>query len=203
VLIALGVWQFFRGDWVGGVWSGLIGLFLNNAARSSYQQVLVRQALQGERVRRFMTPRVVTVPPTLDLLSWVEDYVYRYDRKSFPVVTGDHLEGVIDTAVLSKVPRSEWAQHTVGEVIRRDLSGRTISPDTDAFDALSRMQPDGRYLLVTEGGRLVGIVTSRDLLRFLRLKLELDGADAQQDGSGEGVENLVEQQRDQQVGSAR
>jgi signal-transduction protein with cAMP-binding, CBS, and nucleotidyltransferase domain len=31
-------------------------------------------------------------------------------------------------------------------------------------------------LLVTEGNRLVGIVSLKDLLRFLNLKLELEGA---------------------------
>ena len=44
--------QFFAGNWLGGIWTGMIGLFLNNAAQSGYQQVLVRQALQGEPVRR-------------------------------------------------------------------------------------------------------------------------------------------------------
>src|SRR5205085_4918606 len=54
LLIGLGVWQLFNGNWLGGIWSGLIGMFLNNAARGSYEQVVVRQTLQGEPVRRFM-----------------------------------------------------------------------------------------------------------------------------------------------------
>ena len=42
-----------------------------------YQQVLVRQALQGEPVRRFMNPDPIVVPESLDLHHWVEDFVYR------------------------------------------------------------------------------------------------------------------------------
>ena len=43
LLIAWGVWQFFHRDVFGGIWLGLIGMFLNNAARASYQQVVLRQ----------------------------------------------------------------------------------------------------------------------------------------------------------------
>jgi Zn-dependent protease len=186
LLIAWGVWQFFSGYWVSGLWSGLIGMFLNSAAQGGYRQALIRQALQGEPVRRFMTTDPVVVPPSLDLLQWVEGYVYRHHRKAFPVASSEGLGGVIDTSALAGVPRSEWGRHTVGEVMRRDLPALTISPDGDALDALGKMQREGvSRLLVTEGGRLVGIVSLKDLLRFLSLKLELEGPDAP--GNGPGV----------------
>ncbi len=100
-LIAWGVFQFFGGNWLGGIWSGLIGMFLNNAAQGSYQQVLVRQTLHGEPVRRFMNRDPITVPPSLDLHHWVDDFVYRFHRKSYPVVADGHLEGFIDTQRLA------------------------------------------------------------------------------------------------------
>jgi Zn-dependent protease len=179
LLIAWGVVRFFQGDWPGGVWSGLIGLFLNRAAQSGYQQVLVRQAFQGEGLRRFMNPHPIAVPPSLDLRTWVEDYVYRYHRKLFPVASDGRLEGVITTQALAQVPRAEWERHTVGEVMQRDLGAFTIAPDADALDALTRMQRTGSSrLLVTEGDRLLGIVSLKDLLRFLNMKLELEGARA-------------------------
>jgi CBS domain-containing protein len=52
----------------------------------------------------------------------------------------------------------------------------SIDPGADALQALERMQQTGASrLLVTEGGRLHGIVSLKDLLRFLELKLELEG----------------------------
>jgi CBS domain-containing protein len=186
VLIAWGVVRFFRGDWFGGIWSGLIGWFLYNAARSGYQQVLMRQALQHEPVRRFMNAEPIVVPPSLDLRHWVEDYVYRYHRKTFPVASNGHLEGFINTQALAQVPRAEWEQHTVGEVMRHDLEAITIPANADALQALRQMQRIGSSrLLVTEGDRLVGIISLKDLLRFLSLKIELEGPDRQ--GSGAGV----------------
>jgi Zn-dependent protease/CBS domain-containing protein len=187
LLIGWGVRQFFMGNWLGGVWMGLIGMFLNKAAQGSYQQVLVRQALQGEPVRRFMNPDPIAVPPSLDLRHWVEDFVYRYHRKTFPVVADGHLEGFIDTSALAQAPRPEWARHTIGEVMRHDIEAIAISPDADALQALGKMRRTGSSrLLVAEGDRLVGILSLKDLLSFLHLKIELEGVD------GEGVESHIE-----------
>jgi CBS domain-containing protein len=154
----------------------MIGMFLNNAARGSYRDVLVRQALRGEPVRRFMTPDPVAVPPSLDLRHWVEDYVYRYHHRAFPVASDGRLEGIVTTRALGRFPQSEWAAHTVGEAMTPDLEAVSIPVDADALEALGKMQRGGASrLLVTDGGRLVGIVSLKDLVRFLDLKLELEG----------------------------
>ncbi len=190
LLIAYGIVLFFNGIWIGGIWSGLIGLFLNNAAKGSYQQVVVRQLLQGEPIRHFMNPEPIVVPPALDLRHWVDDYVYRHHRKTFPVASNGHLEGVISTQALTQYPREEWEQHTVGEVMRHDLQALSIPPETDALEALSKMQRTGSSrLLVTEGDRLVGIVSLKDLLRFLHLKMELEALDGEDKGPEDADES--------------
>jgi Zn-dependent protease/CBS domain-containing protein len=178
-LIAVGMLQLFAGNWLGGIWMSMIGLFLNHAAQMSYQQVLVRQVLQGETVRRFMNDQPIVVAESLDLHHWVEDYVYRYHLKTFPVVADGRLAGVVETLALSRVPRAEWHEHTIGEIMRQDLEALSIAPNADALDALGKMQrSDVSCLVVTEGNRLVGIISLSDLLRFLSLKLELGGADS-------------------------
>jgi Zn-dependent protease/CBS domain-containing protein len=180
LLIVWGVLQFFGGNVFGGIWLGLIGMFLNGAARSSYQQVLVRQTLTGEPVRRFMNPQPIVVPSSLDLRSLVEEYVYQHHHKAFPVVDDGRLVGYVSTRMLSGYPRHEWERYHVGEVMERDLRDLSVSPDTDALKALEQMQRTGHSrLLVVEGGRLVGLISLKDLLRFLQLKLELDGEEDQ------------------------
>jgi predicted transcriptional regulator len=115
------------------------------------------------------------VAPTLDLHHWVDDYVYRYHRKAFPVVADGRLEGIVTTRALSNYPRDTWDQHTVGEAMTHDLAEISISPDADALHALSQMQRTGlSRLLVVDGERLVGIVSLKDLMRFLNMKLELE-----------------------------
>ncbi|HEY7313722.1 MAG TPA: site-2 protease family protein [Gemmataceae bacterium] len=177
-LIGLGVLEMFAGEIIAGMWLGLIGLFLNNAARSSYESVLIRQALTGEPVSRFMTRDPIVVPPWMNLREWVEEYVYRHHRKMFPVVADGRLEGVLSTRDLADFPREQWGEHTVAEAMRRDVAARSIPPQMDALHALAKMRSAGASrLLVVEDGHLVGIVSLKDLLRFLDLKLQLEGPD--------------------------
>jgi Zn-dependent protease/CBS domain-containing protein len=174
LLILGGVVQFFLGNFIGGMWLGLIGLFLRNAAQGGYQQVLMRQALQGEPVRHFMNPNPIVVDPHLDLQHWVDDYVYRHHRKCFPVSSDGHLEGFITTRELARFPREDWSRHTVGELMQTDFPAISIPAETEALDALRKMQQTGSSrLLVTEGNRLVGIISLKDLLHFLQFKLGL------------------------------
>jgi CBS domain-containing protein len=50
-----------------------------------------------------------------------------------------------------------------------------ITAGTEAVDALARMYRAGQSrLLVMDGEQLVGILTLKDLLRFLAFKIELE-----------------------------
>ena len=176
LLIVLGVIQVFRGNFVGGMWWFLIGMFLQGAARASYQQLLTRRALEGEPVRRFMKTDAVTVPPSISLEQLVEDYVYKYHFKMFPIVEDhDRLLGCVTTKQIKEIPRAEWGRRTVGDVASQCTAENTIEPQADAMKALSIMKQTGASrLMVVEKGRLVGIIALKDLLELLSLKVELE-----------------------------
>jgi Zn-dependent protease/CBS domain-containing protein len=174
-LIFLGVVQFIGGNVIGGVWMFLIGLFLRNAAQTSYQQLLVRKALEGEPVRRFMNADPVTVQDSLTVAKLVDDYVYKYHYKMFPVMSGDKLVGCITTRQIKDIPREAWDRETIREVASPCSGDNTIPPSTDAVKALAMMTQSGvSRLLVVDRGRLVGLVTLKDLLDFFSLKVELE-----------------------------
>jgi Zn-dependent protease len=175
VLIITGVYRILVGDFVNGMWSFLIGMFLRGAANASYQQLLTRQALHGEPVRRFMEPNPVTVPPFISLQDLVENYIYRFHFKMFPVLDENKLVGCISTRQIKDIPRSEWPQRTVGELAAQCSDANTISYDADSLEALSKMSRTGASrLMVLDGDRLVGIVSLKDMLKFLALKVELE-----------------------------
>lgn len=173
--IFLGILSILRGNFVGGMWWVLIGMFLQGASKSSYQQLVIRRALEGEQVGRFMKTDPVTVTPGLTVAKLVDDYIYRYHYEMFPVMEGDNLKGCISTKEVKGLPRETWSEKTVGEVARQCTSVNTIDKGVDAVQALSRMHKTGvTRLMVTDGPRLVGILTLKDLIQFISLKVDLE-----------------------------
>ncbi|UCG51526.1 MAG: site-2 protease family protein [Candidatus Latescibacterota bacterium] len=175
LLIGLGVLNAVTGNLVGGIWYFLIGMFLRGAANMSYQQLLVRRSLEGETVRRFMHVNPITVTPDIPISTLVEEYVYKYHFKMFPVVDGERLIGCVRTREIKDLSRETWMQKTVRDLTIECSDENSIHPDTDAIAALSKMNQSGTSrLMVVENGRLVGVITLKDLLRFLSLRVELE-----------------------------
>ncbi len=175
ILVGVGLVSVFFGNYIGGIWWFLIGLFLRNAAQMSYKQILLRSALQGERVTRFMNSDPITVQRSISIEDLVENYVYRHHFKMFPVLDDDRLVGCVTTRQIRQVPREEWARQSVGVLASACNGENSVAPDTDAMDALSQMmRTNNSRLMVVEGGALVGVISLKDLMTFLRLKLEIE-----------------------------
>jgi Zn-dependent protease/CBS domain-containing protein len=174
-LIVLGVISFIGGGFVGGIWYFLIGLFIREASQMSYQQVLMRRALGGEQVSRFMKEQPVTVPSSVPVDELVNDYFYKYHYKMFPVTNGHGPAGCVTTRQIKEVPKEQWSERTVGDIQESCSDENTISPHADAISALSRMKrTDKSRLLVVDGDRLVGVLTLKDMLKFLSMKVDLE-----------------------------
>jgi len=175
LLIALGLYSIIQGQFIGGIWWFLIGMFVRSAAQTSYQQLLTRKALEGEMVSRFMVTNPVTVPPATSLQQLVDHYIYRHHFKMYPIVEDGRLTGCVTLRQLKEVPHDQWDRVTVREVARPCSPAMNIPPDTDALQALSIMNRTGSSrLMVVVGDRLVGIIALKDLLQFLSLKLSLE-----------------------------
>jgi Zn-dependent protease len=176
LLIVLGLIEVLRGDFVGGMWLALIGLFLRGAASATYEQTLARQILSGQPVSRFMNRQPIAVSPELTVRELVEDYVYRHHHKVFPVVRDGRLLGCVTTTQVSGIGEDQWDQLTVTEIIEPCSQDNIIAPEADTLEAMTKMQRTGRSpLLVVDRGQLVGILSLRDLLEYLMLKLQCEG----------------------------
>jgi Zn-dependent protease len=174
--MAAGVVSILFGGVVTGAWWILIGVFLQRASAASYEQVILRRALEGEPVRRFMSDNPIAVPTDLSLAELVDSYIYKYHHPLFPVVDGGRLVGCITTAHVKRVPREEWIHRTVGSVLERCGPDNTVPPDADALHAMAVMRRTGQpRVMVAADGRLLGVVTMKDLLEFFALKVELGG----------------------------
>jgi CBS domain-containing protein len=173
--MVLGALQFFLGRSVGGLWTLVIGMFVRGAARSSYQQLLFRRAIEGVPVRKLMVPDPVTVPPSATLSDLIEDYIYKYHFKMYPVVEAGALVGCVTLDQVKGIGPEERASRRVGELARDCSPDNTIGPDADVLKALALMRKTGRSrLVVAEGGKLAGVIALKDIMGFIALKLDLE-----------------------------
>lgn len=176
VLIILGILNLLGGNLIGGLWLCLIGMFLRGISHGSYRNVVIRETLAGEPVRRFMRKDPVSVPSDATVAQLVNDYIYEHHFKMFPVVDDDRLVGCVTTREVKQVPRGKWDSTKVADIAVECTDRNTIAPDADATDALSVMnRTENSRLMVVDNGRLLGLIALKDMLKFLAVKLDLEG----------------------------
>jgi len=175
-LMILGVVGFVGGNLIGGMWWFLIGIFVRGAAGSSYQQLVLKDMVEGQPVSRFMRSDPVTVTPSLSIADWVQDYVYRHHYKMYPVLDGPRLLGCVSVDSLEGIDRGDWSATTVADVMEERSGYNTVDAGLDTMELLrSILQPAGRSrFMVVDDDRLVGIIALKDLLELISLKLRIE-----------------------------
>jgi Zn-dependent protease len=182
LLIIMGVIYIISGNFVTGLWWFLIGLFLRSTAQMSYQQLLAHSLFNTKKVNELMVKNPVTVPRSISLEEFVRDYVYQHHFQMYPVLSFGKLSGCISIRQLASIPREEWAKYTVGAVALPCNGNTTISPEEDANKALEIMNRTGNSrLLVVKGDQLEGIISLKDMLALLSLKMELNDLEKNKD----------------------
>lgn len=176
-LAALGALQIVAGHLGDGLWTILIGFFIRSAAIASGLDLAARRMLGDATVARFMTPDPVTVPVGLSLADFVEEVVYRTRHDTYPVIDGaGRPRGLAVVGALSTVPRETWPSTSVMEIAEPVAPESTVGPQVPAKQALDLMRRSGRSrLLVVDDGRLIGLLTLKDLLDTLTLRMRIEG----------------------------
>ncbi len=176
IFAGLGIMFMVNGGFITGLWLLVIGFFVRQAALSNLQMVQMREYLEGETVRRFMTTDVVTVHRDLNLQRFVDELVFHHRFSYYPVVDDEgRLVGVVSARAPRDVSQHEWGVTSVGDVMKAVDESMTIGPDDDAVEALGSLRSrEESRLVVVEAGRPIGIVSLRDLLGFLALKIDLE-----------------------------
>jgi Zn-dependent protease/predicted transcriptional regulator len=174
LFIFAGLFQFFAGKNIGGLWLAFIGWFLLDASRSSYAQVEIIEGLRDRKVSDIMDRDFSTVEAHLSLQDFVHQYLLPSGRRCFVVVQNNSLVGMITTNEVSRVERNGWPQTSVQSVMRPLSQLRTVAPDTPAIRALETMsREDINQLPVVSNGELVGVFSRSSVMGFLRNRSEL------------------------------
>jgi Zn-dependent protease/CBS domain-containing protein len=173
-LILFGVIEVIAGNFIGGAWMFLIGLFIRGSSQMSYKQMILRNSLSGEKVSKYMVSNPAVVSPDLNVEELIEDYIYKYHYKMYPVVEGEKLLGCVELKRVKNIPKEERSFKKVRDITEKCSESNTISPHENADKVLSLMQQNNRSrLMVVDGDELVGVISIKDLMDFLSIKIDL------------------------------
>jgi len=159
--------------WFRGLWLTFIGWFLRDAARTSYQQVLLRDALMGITARQVTDYGCPLIPPDLNLMELVQQYVLSTGRNCFLISWGAELEGMVTLQQIKEVPRNRWATTPVQDIMAPASKLKVAYADQDILSVLQEMNGENaNHIPVMEAGKVIGIINREDIARFLRTRAE-------------------------------
>jgi Zn-dependent protease len=167
VAMLFGLWiPVLGGGALQGFWLILIGWFLNSAARMSYQQLVIRQALADVPVAEVMRTDFERVAPRMPLTELVERVATRAGLDSVPVTEGDNLIGVVDLDRVRGLSDEERGARTAADVMIGADRVATLRSQDPAIRALEELG-HASSIPVTDDRRLVGVLRIPDLMRWL------------------------------------
>lgn len=173
-IILLGLLLILLGNLIGGFWFVIIGIFLRSAAEGGVQQVVMKVALEGVKVKELMSRSVISVQPSLRIDRLVEDFYLTHKHITYPVTEGERIVGIITLKQVKEIPRDQWVEKTVREVMMSIQEEIMLDPDGEAVDALQKMIRTGEGRLpVVKDGKAVGMITRKDILTLLEIKTDL------------------------------
>lgn len=165
---------FWTGDLWSGLWLALIGWFLDNAASMSYQQLVLREMLNSHVAREMLQSDLPQVPRSLTLDRFIHGYVFKTGQRSFPVIADGHALGIVTLHDAKKVSQQAWATTTVEAVMTPLERATTVHPDETLATVLEQMNLHGvNQALVTQEGKLLGLISREQLSHFVQLRTEL------------------------------
>lgn len=170
VLVFMGVWQVLLGNLIGGMWTALIGWFLESAAQSQLRQSVLKAALADHKVVEAMTRDFPEVSGNLNLQDLVDRHVLRSGFRYFVVGGESGTIGLLTLDAIQRLPRSEWPVTKAAQVMKPLQRLAATRPGAGLWSALEKMARDGvNDLPLVEDQGIVGMLTRRDIVHYLQV----------------------------------
>lgn len=171
ILATAGIIGMFLG--LGTLWFVLIGVFLYFLAGMGYEQVVLKDILSKVKVKQVMIKNFVSVNPSTTVAKLFSNYFLRHPQETFPVVEKNELLGIVTSDRLALVPKRKWLSVTAEDILIP--LKKTAKEEDNAYKTLIKMSNQGTNLLpVIKNKRLKGIISIPSLIRYARLKVEMD-----------------------------
>lgn len=168
-LIAFGLAGALLWAWFGGLWLALIGWFLVNAASAEERSVVLGRQLSGVQVADVMSGPPVTAPPEANISSFIDEVVLHQRFSTYPLVDEDgRLTGLVTLNRIRQVPPDRRPDSRLRDIACPPADVPTAHPEEPLIELLPRLAgcTDGRAVVVDPDGRVIGVVSPRDVTRM-------------------------------------
>jgi predicted transcriptional regulator len=166
-MILAGFYLIFGGYILDGIWLGLIDWLLLSGAQSANSQAVFK----GVTVSEVMNNSLNTVPANISLQKLVDELLLPYGWRSAFVVQGEFLAGLITLSDIRHIPRDELAHTPVGLAMTPLERLHAVASQQSLNEVLPLMVgQDVNQVPVVEDGRLVGVLSREDIVRFLEIR---------------------------------
>lgn len=173
LFIAFGVYQVFAGNLLGGIWIAFIGWFLSSSAEASRRDLTLREALKGVSVKEVMDSNPEVVHPETPISTLVHDIFLQHGRRAAPVCSNDRIVGIMTLTDVKTIPQDQWPVTPVERVMKKEPI-YYVKMEDDLSKAMQMISDNGlNQLLVLKEGRLVGLISRADIIRYLQMHQEL------------------------------
>jgi CBS domain-containing protein len=109
-------------------------------------------------------------PAELSVEEFVFEYVLRQGQRAVLIVEDDSLIGLLTISDVKKLPQEQWRGTRV-HAIMTPLPLKTLSPTAELRQALQLLaEQELNQAPVVHGGRLVGLLSRSDVMRYLQLR---------------------------------
>jgi Zn-dependent protease/CBS domain-containing protein len=169
-----GIFLVFTGNWFNGIWFALIGWFLQSAAVGSYRQLILEDMLKGHVASDIMSRDCQIISPDITIEQLVNDNIFQHGHRCFPVASDGRVEGLITLRDIKAVPRDQWSQRLVSQVMTPLERLKYVKPDEDLSTVLQTMaQNDINQVPVVQDNNIIGIVGRDNIIGFINVMGEL------------------------------
>ena len=173
LLMGLGAFSALTTGLVHGLWWIVLGWFILSMASAHRKDAEARQLLSGMRVGDLMTPDPVSAAADMSVEAFVETVLARFPHDLIPVIAGGRVIGAAGFQEAKRTPRPDWPSTSLASIVTPIADIPTADSGLEIETALDRMRKArASRLIVLDQGRLVGILTLKDLANHLRFKTE-------------------------------
>ena len=172
-LMAIGLAAAITGHLIPGVWLVLIGMFLKNSAEKEQKSFELRFGLQDMTVGDVMTPPIA-VNTSITISQFINDYVFHYHYRVFPVVESNRFIGMMDVRSIKGVPPAQWPRTKIAAYLSDPSTYCKLAPNMNATDALRMLlNTNCSKAPVVSDNVLLGILTRSDLVKLVSLRRDI------------------------------